>query len=529
MQLSLKNNLGFSWYQNERVFIKGYFFDNQNNFFEKENAVKLVSYIKSKHQFLEFINTINGCFTIIIRSNTSCFIACDTTRMFPVFYTYLKDELCISDDISFLKKEHHIQSFNPIAEAELKSALHTYGKKTLLQNVYQIQANEYLIIEEETITKQDFFFTYATSSTSNTNYNDLKKQTFTAFEAAFKRLILSLNNQTVALPLSGGFDSRLIAVMLKKYNYTNVVCYTYGKKDSFEIENSRKTAKALGFAWYFIEYSEKLFGDFSQSTSFINYAHYAGKYSAMPNPQEYFAVQYLTDQKLIPNNTIFIPGYAGDLLGGSQYLKVIPKKLKKEAIVDLITSQKLTSFKLKKVIKKTLKQELQTLVDSNIYANKLPASIFEDIDIKEKIAKYIFNSANFYTFFGYTYRFPFWDKELLSFFKNVPEEYKMGKLLFDDVLTNNYFTPFNVSFENEIQPSIKTVIIQNIKNKIRPFLPTFIKQKLLDKNSWINYKPICIQLENHIKTNKLTIKKQLKSYNEIIVQWYVFLAKEKLK
>ena len=50
--------------------------------------------------------------------------------------------------------------------------------------------------------------------------------------------------------------------MLKKYNYKNVVCYTYGRKDSFEIENSQKTAKTLNFEWHFIEYKDDLISDF---------------------------------------------------------------------------------------------------------------------------------------------------------------------------------------------------------------------------------------------------------------------------
>ena len=528
MHLSLKNNLGFSWHQNDTVFMKGYFFDEKEIFFDEKDALLFLSKIKSREDFLKLIHLINGCFTIIIKVEKQVFVASDTTRIFPVFYTYQNNELHISDDIVFLKSAYQINNFNQLAEIELKSALHTYGKKTLLKDVHQIQSNEYLIIENEEIIENNFFYSYVTEKTNNANYNDLKQQTILAFENTFKRLITSLNNKTVALPLSGGFDSRLIAVMLKKHNYTNVICYTYGKKDSFEIKNSKKTAKKLGYKWYFIEYSEDIFGDILNDSDFKKYIHYAGKYSAMPNPQEYFAVSYLKENKLIPNDTVFIPGYAGDLLGGSQFLKVIPEKLQKGDITDLIIKEKFTNHKLNTKEKRLIKHKLEIILENTIYQNKIPFSIFEDIDIKEKITKYIFNSANFYTFFSYEHRFPFWDKELLNFFKTIPEKHKIGKSLFDDVLINTYFKPFNVYFEGELQPSKKNILIQKIKNKVRPFLPTFIKKRFLEKNSWINYKPIAKQLETDLNKNGLSIKKQLKSYNEVIVQWYVFFAKEKL-
>ena len=526
MQLSLKNNLGFSWYQNETVFLKGYFFDEKDNYYDKENAISFLSEITSKEDFLTIIHQINGCFTIIIKTENSCFIASDTTRIFPVFYTFQNKQLYVSDDISFLKETFNIHNFDKLAETELKSALHTYGKKTLLKDVFQIQSNEYLIIENDNITEHDFFFSYATEKTNTASYNEQKEQAILVFESAFKRLITSLNGRTIALPLSGGFDSRLIAVLLKKHNYTNVICYTYGKKNSFEIKNSKKTAKALGFKWHFIEYNDTLFNNLLSSSTFKKFVNYAGKYASMPNPQEYFAVQYFKKNNLIPDDSIFIPGYAGDILGGSLFLKIIPKRLQKKNIINIIIKH---GFNLNKIEKERIKNELEVRLENTIYHNKLSVSIFEDIHIKERITKYIFNSANFYTFWGYEHRFPFWDKELLNFFKEIPETHKVGKLLFDDVLINHYFKPFKVSFEEELQPSKKTLILQKIKNKIRPFLPIFMKKRFLEKNSWINYKPLTAQFEADLKKNGLSIKKQLKSYNEVIVQWYVFFAKEKLK
>lgn len=526
MKISLRENKGFTWQKNERISLKGYFYF-EGVFVEKKQAINFLEAIPTKEDFLEIVPKLNGVFTILIRFDNFLFITTDTTRIFPVFYTFQKNETFISDDILFLKNTLKIEEFDSLAEIELKASLHTHGKKTLLKNVFQLQSNECICFENNDLKNSSFTFSYAQRKELKTNYNELKNEAISVFQKAFERLKKSLDGKTAVIPLSGGFDSRLIAAALYNLNYTNIICYTYGRKDSFEIENSKKTAKTLKFSWHFIEYTDELIKDFSSTNEFKDFAHYAGKCSSMPNLQEFFAVKYLKEQHLIPKNAVFISGYAGDLLGGSQYIKVIPKKLKSSEIIDLILSSKFINSKLSSKNRKILKTEIAKKLmnfDEN-YLNKIPSTVFEDYDIKEKISKYIFNSASFYTFFGYEVRFPFWDKEVLTFFKNVPIEQKEMKKLYDDILVKHYFEPNNISFEKELQPSLKVLLSQQIKNKIRPFLPAFLKQKFLKKNDWINYDPITKELLMCMDKQHLKTKLYYHSYNEIIVKWYIYFCK----
>ena len=531
MKISLKNNKGFSWFSNKTTSVKGYFFDDKNNFYEKEKSVSFFENIQDENQFIEILKTINGVFSVIIQLEESVFIASDTTRSFPLFYTFKNEEYIISDDILHLKNSLSIDEFDEFSEFEFKSCLHTTGRKTLLKNVFQTQSNEYLIFKNNKFIKSDFFFSYAIKETSNSEYSLLKEKAIEAFENSFERLLKSVKNETLVIPLSGGFDSRLIAVMLKKHNYKNVVCFTYGNKNSFEIENSKKTAETLGFKWFFIEYNEELIGDYLETETFKKYAHFAGKYSSMPYLQEYFAVKHLKEKNIIPDNSIFIPGFSGDFLGGSQFLKVIPNNLKTTEIIDLIIREKYKFKKGSTSKKAELKEKIhQSLLqfDKN-YEEKIPSSVFEDYDLKEKITKFNFNSASYYLFFGFEFRFPFWDLELLNFFKKLPESHKKMKLLFDEVLIENYFKPHQVFFESELQPSKKIISNQKVKDKIKPYLPTSIKQKLLEKSDWINYHLITQKMVNSMKENNLVIKKNIKTYNEIIIQWYMYLSKGKIK
>lgn len=530
MTISLQHNKGFIWHSNNTTYFKGYFYVD-DCFYEKENALNFLSSFKNNQDLKTLLQKINGVFTILKKEKDNLFIASDVTRSFPVFYTYYENNWLISDNIIFMKNKLDKIIFDDLSELELKASNHVHGFKTLLKNVYQTQSSEYLLLSKKDIKERDFYFSYSISKESTSFDNELKKQAIIAFDNSFQRFIDSLENKTVVIPLSGGFDSRLIAVMLKKHNYKNVVCFTYGRKDSFEIENSKKTAKELNFEWHFIEYTNELISDFLSIDHFKNYAHFAGKLSSMPNLQEYFAVKYLKENSLISKNSIFVPGYAGDILGGSEYLKTIPNDIDNTKISKSIVEKKMINYRFSKEEKSQIKAEVLKnlfLFDNN-YKEKIPETVFDDYNLKERIAKYIFNSANFYSFFDYEFRFPFWDKALLEFFKEIPIRFKRSKTLFDDVLINEYFKPFNVNFENEIQPTSKKIQSQKIKDKIKPILPTFIKQKFLQKNDWNNYEPITNQMLQQMKNKGLKVEISAKNYNEIIIQWYLYFSKNNIK
>lgn len=529
--INLIQNKGFIWYANKTVFVKGCFFDSENNFYEKSLMPDFFSDIKNENDFISRIKKINGIFTILVNTGNLIMTACDTSRIFPLFYTFEKNEVLLSDDILFLKERKNLKKLNEKAKIEFKTAAHTLGNKTLVKNIFQTQSNEYLIFKNGQLFKNGFFFSYSSDKQNPAPYETLKTQAISVFDNAFKRLIVSLNNRPVVLPLSGGFDSRLIAVMLKKYNYQNVTCFTFGKKNNFEVNNSKKTADALHYKWIFIEYTDDLFQNYIDTEIFKEYVHYAGKYSSMPFLQEYFAVKYLKENKLISGNSVFIPGHSGDLLGGSQLVKVVSKNIKHTKISDLILKKKFfynsISRTEKNRIKKTVESNLRSF-DSE-YEKKAAYTVFEDCDIKEKLAKVIFNSTSVFNFFGYEQRFPFWDKELLMFFKTVPFEDKKMKKLYDDILKNYYFKMYKVNFEKEIQPSQFLIYFQKIKNYIKPVLPYFLRKKQLIKNDWKNYKEITDRMLAFAEKNQLPINKKINKYNEIIIQWYLLYVNELIK
>lgn len=526
MKISLSYNYGLQWYFKDDISFKGYFHIN-DTFYDKQKAADFLADVDNLKTILK---TINGVFTILKKDKNEVTLISDITRSFPIFYTKTNDDWFLADDIYTIINKLKTTNFNQIAEREFLASNHVHGRKTLIEGIYQLQSSEYILFDNSKIKERYNYFSYSNSEQKNKDLETLQKECIKSFKNSFKRTLKSIKNKQIILPLSSGFDSRLIAVFLKKYNLNNVLCYTYGKKDSFEIAYSKKVANTLGFEWIFIEYDEKLINKNLDTKEFKKYINYAGKLISMPNLQEYFAVKFLKENNFINDNAIFLSGYAGDILGGSEFKFLKDQKLTDKNISARLFDSKMKNTVISKLDKKDHLKEFENILFSfdKDFKHKIPETVFDDYNLKERISKYIFNSASFYNFFGYEIRFPFWDLELLNFFKELPIKYKIDKSFFDKILQDNYFEKFDVNFEtvkksNRSEPSFK-----GLKKIIKSFLPTFIREKRMKDRDWNNYELVTKNMITQMKLAKLAIHRTYNDYNEIVTQWYLYKIKGEL-
>ena len=67
------------------------------------------------------------------------------------------------------------------------------------------------------------------------------------------------------------------------------------------------------------------------------------------------------------------------------------------------------------------------------------ANAIEYWDFQERQAKFIVNSVRVYEFFGYSWRLPLWDNELIEYFKKIPLSYRMNTNLYRKYAVNRLF------------------------------------------------------------------------------------------
>lgn len=514
-------NHGFTWESTENLFAKGFLFDENGTFHENKSLVAYFSEADTEEKFKRKLKNANGLFAVYIKRNNFEAAAVDRIRTFPLFYA-IKDESCyVSDSVDALRQKTGYETTEKTAVDELMALAFVSGNKTLIQNIQQIEAGSCLFIRKNDI-QCSFYHRALTTDISQKNYSELYNELGETLALVTRRLVKSLKDKPVAIPLSGGYDSRLIAVLLKNAGYENVMCFTYGRKNNYEAQIAQKVAQKLGFRWLFVEYNQDLIRDFIKSPTFDAYYRAAANFSSMFYLQDYFAVKYLREKKQIPADTVFIPGHTGDVLSGG-HLKE-NKSRYEQNLSNEIFRQHFNLHIPKTKSMRRIKESLERYA-TDIKTHEIPAYLaFENWDSKERQAKFIVNSAQVFRFFDYQYRLPLWDNDLIGFFVHLPFEHKLHSKLYRDYLKNELFIPYEINFEND-SPSMLDKSVFRLKKIVKACIPPFIRNRIVSpKNAYhpIYYREITDILKNDMKKNgHAIIKPHNTHYNSFIVQWYL--------
>ena len=260
----------------------------------------------------------NGSFALVIRTSEGLLCAVDRLRSFPIFYGKTDSCLIISDDANYLR--HRIAApFDEENGAEFLLTGFVTGPATLFKGIYQLQAGEALTLTTKNAPISTFYYhRFWHEDYFSDSEEELLNRLDQVFLQVFKRLIASIKEHDlqIVVPLSGGLDSRIIVSMLKRCGVENVICFSYGRKRSRQAKISKQVAEALGYQWYFVEYSKRNCNDI-QSEEIRQYLRFAGNFASAPHLQDFFAVKKLKEDKIIPENAVFMPGHSGDMLAGS--------------------------------------------------------------------------------------------------------------------------------------------------------------------------------------------------------------------
>ncbi len=426
-----------------RFYFRGYFTFKDNVYKSASDVTFIdIDFLKTN------ISDFNGFFSMIILQNEELIIAVDKTRSFPIFYRITENgQLIISDQASKLIKNN--DRMNDIAMAELLMTCYSSISDTSVREINQLQAGEYLhfkYINGKIIQERSEYFRIKQVTILDKNKGQLIKEAKRCFQKAIERLIKFANGRPIIIPLSGGYDSRLLIMLLKKLGYRNLLAYTYGISGNDESNVSKYVAEKLNVQWLFIEYRPDLWKRWIESELFDEYEEFAWNLSSIPHIQDWPAVNILKEKKLLENG-IFVPGHSGDFLGGKQIpLSLMYRKsLSKRSLIRAIWKRHYVNFSLNDVCvllrlneidtRRSLKERIaKYLSDAPILERYQALDSYENEFWKNKLSKFIINSMRVYEFFDYEWWLPFYDSELVLFWKSVPIEWRFNKVLYNEIV-----------------------------------------------------------------------------------------------
>jgi asparagine synthase (glutamine-hydrolysing) len=512
MKIFLSKHL---WYNNENIWVTGYV-RTGNRHLTNDDLLDYFSGISTIAEFEQILKTANGQFSVVIETSDEIWAATDRLRNYPLFYTKFNSYYVISDDCYKLAEMQSENRFNANSPKCFLTSGYVLNNLTLIDDIFQIEAGEYVILGNTFL--RNFYFDLNNVPIVEVDFNQAANELNGIISDVFRNHFQALSKDFIAIALSGGFDSRLIASMCAKYHPKNVICYTYGIRNNIEVAPAQEVAKQLGISWINIVYNSELINGFLEDETFNRYFPFASNLSSMFFLQEYFAVKYLKENKLVPDNCVFMSGMSGDMLAGSHLLPQMCNKMSRDGIASLIFKE---FFRLVKISRKK-KLNILKLIEEKIPQNKYETwKAFENWDQKERQAKFIVNSASVYSFFGYKYVLPLWDNLLSDYFSTLPFQLKLNKKLYDYVLKEYVFKEYNLNLKNEINPSTYRKTTQKFKEEFKSILPYEITKLFVKQQSPVMYDELTKAMLDELNPAKIIRPTQSNYYNSYITQWYL--------
>lgn len=477
-------------------------------------------------QVASYLQTLHGDFSIIIHSTTMACIAVSHTRLYPLFYRFVNNDWHITDNPAILHQKADV--INPEACRQYLYTGAPLAGNTLVEGLKQGKPASVTLFENQYVTELSFS-PYAEPIATPLVTKMLAN---TAFEkvlnTVFKRVINSVENRQVVVPLSGGYDSRLVLAMLHKMGVKNILCYTVGKHNPLEQGIAKQVAAALQVPLYHIDYRDAQYRmQQFKSAAFARFVDTIGADGNFMWLFEYNAILWLKQQGLLQDNAVFIPGHVGDFYAGSHLRKLGIKE--KESLQGIRRKLVLHAFEYGKPCWNTafcadIKKALQNLPHHQ--SSWLVAMQFI---AENRLAHQILNSARVYEFLGYKVLLPLCDVDFIQFFSRLPFAALYELSFYEEYLLKHVFEPLQIAFKKPTHAA--QLRKQRLKNLLKPWVSRNLylrRKKQRDVTTETYLLNDMIAELSAIKGVALTLE-NFASGNEVMLYWYLNRVKNQLK
>ena len=477
------------WYNKGDIFVCGTAFE-RDKLLDKESIISYFSEVQNWTGFIEKIKKLNGFFSVIIDKGTECYVAVDRVRSIPLFYSMKGNNVVISDDPYWIQSNFIGENYDLISIFEYLLTGYVTGRYTFNKDIHQIQAGGAIRVlkgdRPQVYTEHYYKFITGKGEDVVKSEHELIKSLDDVTIRAIERLVNVAGGRTIVIPLSGGLDSRLIAMTLKRLGYKNIIAFSYGVKDNWESHLSKEIALHLNIPWHFVEYNRELWKKWYWSEECQAYIKYASNLVSLAHLQDWPAVMELKSRGILPENAIIAPGHTNDFVTGGHIpldlLEPLNYNINKVIrsiwqhhynLMPTTTAAKALEIDEQEAIKNLLIRINNYFGQTGPFNSITAVGIYENWEWAERQAKYIVNSVRVYDFFGFDWWMPWWDYEVITFWEYVPLRWRRDRLL-------------NRQYVEKVQERL------SLRIKIPPVTQSFLKLeslklaiKKLDKSGFL--------------------------------------------
>lgn len=395
-------------------------------------------------QLKETVRGLDGHFAFVAFLPTKTIAAVDRVGSIPLSYGRdCHGNWHVDQTGGRLARMLKLKEINSNGAIALAMAGYTIGRDTLFSGLAALSPGDIVVFDPNPETLQyDIYRAWQVESREETVFsNDLTQITLHILE----KLISRANGGPIALPLSAGLDSRVIASGLKYLGYRNVHCFSYGLAGNHEAVAAKAISGKLGYEWTFVPFSHKNRRAFFASSDHQGYLKYADNGVSTPFEQDLQAIRALQESGYIDKDAIVVNGNSGDFISGAHVQKpfhtlngqlTVPERV--ELIVDTLIRKHfrlwdaLATPENDQVLADRLRQEILGL-GVGLEAEALHG-IYECIECRDRQSKYVVSGQRVYEYAGLEWALPLWDRDYLDFWQTVPLALKVNQKLYRETM-----------------------------------------------------------------------------------------------
>lgn len=460
MDLLLSDNIYHKWESKCGVHSRGWA-EYKGNLYN--NLTPLFNNKMDEEQFTNVVRELNGNFSIVVETDQYVYAAVDNIASLQIYYSVNNEDLVVSDSMKSIKEKYKME-LDPKKKREYYASGFTIGNSTVIKGVHQLQAGQILSICKMSKQKKavDYYLhVHHPEANQNTDYlcDKLEKTMINVIN----RMIKSIDNRTIVLFLSGGYDSKLILSTLDKLNYRNVVCVSLGGFDTKDVSVAKVIADNLHYKWIRVDVSQKTWRKFRNSSYCDTYFNTLSAYSAYPYLQG-ITVKGLIEDGTIPKDCVVLTGNSGDAIEGEDVThRFLPDcKYSLDDVKDSIRYKHYTLNGYKESIKLINSINISKYVNyvtnkTENFSDEECEEIFELFNWRERQSKYVVSDIhNYEDLLNVDWRLPLWDKEFQDYWLSVCYEQRYGrKLYYQFVKAEKLPSANTVTFRRKVFNSIK--------------------------------------------------------------------------
>ena len=440
--------LGHGWSQHTSagvtLWLKGFTNDSTG----QSLADQLSAAVVSTQWLNTWLQGHRGHFAIVATGPGWALASCDRTRSTPLFYSVADTHTAIAAHAPALVEHLNLGIGDIDRAGALAIAMSGYaaGNDTLYGPMKQLRPGEAVLIDldGQHNLRWHIYRPWMVEARSN---DEMIAQLTEVTLAILRRVIAQANGRQIAVPLSAGLDSRLIASGLVHLGYRNIKCFSYGQSGNHEAHAASRIAERLKLPWRFLPNTHGAQAAYFTSRLHSDYVRFADSCAGSAFMQDLPPLKQLLDEGWIAPDAIIINGNSGDFISGGhvpatalsmsadkdgRWKRLFASYVKKH--LSLWSSLQ-TSENLDRMEQRLLFELRQA--GAALDAPDCDHGCYEFLEFQDRQCKWVISGQRIYDFLDLDWRLPLWDDDYLDFWQTVPVEAKLGQRLYRDMLLAN--------------------------------------------------------------------------------------------